>query len=890
MIRGNVPSARERFRASLDGDWSFWPDLVGALPTGPGARFVAVEERNRACGAPRRVRVPAPWQAQFDDLRLWAGTAWYERVLEPLGPVRGRIHLGFGAVDYFASVWVNGRLAGEHEGGYLPFVLDVTELIQPNAANTVTVRVLDVGPDDDAGPFPFAEIPHGKQSWYGPIGGIWQSVWLERRGETFVERIEIRADPASAELSARVQLGGAPAERRLRWLVLDDDGHERAAGVAEPGELAVRAIVPDPQPWSPGAPHLYELDLEVLEGDRVVDRAADSFGFRTVGVRDGRVVLNDEPVYLLGALDQDYWMGDVCTPGTTTELAEQMRRARELGLNLLRCHIKPPDPRYLDAADRGGVLVWEEPPSWSRSTEDARRRARETFEGMVRRDANHPSLVIRSIVNEDWGTDLATDPGDREWLRETYRWARSLDPTRLVVDNSACPPSFHVESDLNDFHLYRSVPEQTASWRDWTAGWVSDPSATYSPFRDASRRGSEPLILSEFGMWGLPDPEGLQDADGREPWWFETGGDTSAGIVRPAGVRERFDEWGLAEVFGSFEAFVDVSQRHEVDGLSLQIEDLRSHPQIAGYVVTEFTDVHWEANGLLDMRRRPKAGLERLRRVNAPDVVIALPERNRYRSGERILVGVMTMARDGAARGEVRWRLEPLDIGGSTPSGERIEIEAPGVEHPTRTTLLTRWVDGDRIVATNDAPIWLFPAASEHPLGDIPVATRWGDVEAHLRGGGRAVIVAMDEDALPADGAVHLEAFGCENGDASSLYGSGWALAAGMGWLSPALTRNLAVGPAVDLAFDGLTPRFVIDGYTPAQRADVLAGHYLGWLHRMRATVAAFAHGGGAGILCTFPLLGSAHADPLAEALVDRLRQIAAGAAFAPVTRLDRRD
>jgi hypothetical protein len=212
-------------------------------------------------------------------------------------------------------------------------------------------------------------------------------------------------------------------------------------------------------------------------------------------------------------------------------------------------------------------------------------------------------------------------------------------------------------------------------------------------------------------------------------------------------------------------------------------------------------------------------------------------------------------------------------------------MRAPEVDRPTRTSLRLRWVDGDRIVATNEAPIWLFPA-TERPRREIPVATRWSEIEPHIRGGGRAVVVAMDEDAVPADGDVRLEAFAREDGDPGSVYGSGWTLAAGMGWLSPTVTAGLAVGPAVDLAFEGLTPRFVIDGYAPARRADVLAGHYLGWLHRMRATIAAFAHGAGAGILCTFPLAGPDGGDPLAEALLDRLREIAAGPTFMPATRL----
>ncbi|HYZ46635.1 MAG TPA: hypothetical protein VE712_03120, partial [Actinomycetota bacterium] len=182
-------------RASLDGPWAFWPDLERRLPTGPGAPFVTPEERDAALGSPRIAHVPGPWQAQFEDLRSWAGTAWYERHFAvPAEWLRGRVRLCFGAVDYFTTVWINARLAGEHEGGYLPFKFDVTDLLRRDQANTVTLRVLDVGPHQEDGPFPFSQIPHGKQSWYGPIGGPWQPVRLEGRGDVLIDAVRIDAE------------------------------------------------------------------------------------------------------------------------------------------------------------------------------------------------------------------------------------------------------------------------------------------------------------------------------------------------------------------------------------------------------------------------------------------------------------------------------------------------------------------------------------------------------------------------------------------------------------------------------------------------------------------------------------------------------------------------
>ncbi|MBA2313126.1 MAG: transcriptional regulator [Actinobacteria bacterium] len=190
--------------------------------------------------------------------------------------------------------------------------------------------------------------------------------------------------------------------------------------------------------------------------------------------------MNGQPIYLRGALDQDYYHSTIYTPPSGDLLREQVLRAKELGLNCLRCHIKVPDPRYLQWADRLGILVWAELPNWKTLTEDARRRGRETMAGLIRRDFNHPSVVIWTIINEGWGMDLPGGEQHRRWLAETFHWVKDIDPTRLVVDNSACSPNFHIESDLNDFHLYRAIPDQVSEWREWTASWVGAPESTYS--------------------------------------------------------------------------------------------------------------------------------------------------------------------------------------------------------------------------------------------------------------------------------------------------------------------------------------------------------------------------------------------------------------------------
>jgi hypothetical protein len=597
-----------------------------------------------------------------------------------------------------------------------------------------------------------------------------------------------------------------------------------------------------------------------------------------VGTDDGIVTINGEPMYLLGALDQDYWPGTIATPPSDEALEHEMRLARELGLNLLRCHIKPPAPSYLDAADRAGILVWCEPPSWISLTAEARRRARDTIAGMVERDANRPSLVAWSIVNEGWGVDLTGGPEDRSWLADTFEWAKALDPTRLWVDNSACPPTFHARSDLNDFHLYRAVPDQLASWRRWTTGWAADPGQTYSPY-GAPPSHDEPQILSEFGLWGLPDVDDLLDETGEDPWWFDTGGDTADAIVRPKGVRDRFEEWGLDEVFGSWEAFVQQSQEHQFQGLKAEIEDLRLHRSIAGYVITELTDVHWEANGLLDLRRNGKAFHERFAQVNAQTVLIGRPEHTRYRSGERAVIHVAVASPRSVPDTRVAWEVADLGLGGTVVAPGPIWLEVPKIDASVAVSLSLELLGADPAGSVRSSTtLWLFPDETAARSSEVMIASKWDEVADRIEEGGRAVVIASDDDALPDGGIVRLDRWDADD-DAT-----GWFRSAGLGWLHPGLTDGMAFGPRVGLAFLGITPQHRLRGYGPDRRSDVLAGHYLGWIRDVTASIAAFRHGRGAGIVCTFPLLDADGRDPVATALLDRLVALVEARSFTAET------
>ena len=583
-----------RQRTNLDGEWEFFPDPTQAL---------SLENLQEA--EPRTIRVPGPWQAQFDDLREYSGLAWYRLRFSASGAERRNggargggpsvFVLHFGAVDYFATVWLNGQQVGEHEGGYLPFELDVTNALRQDGENELAVRVIDPGNDADFLPeFTFAEIPHGKQSWYGPIGGIWQSVYLERRSATHLTRLRVTPDVPGEQVRVDVGLSRATDRALGLWLnVTDPKGqvrrHRFVIGAGKDAD-EVTIPIPDPMLWDTTVPNLYELQAILLDSsdDRAepLDELGTRFGMRTIATSStGHLLLNGRVLYLRGALDQDYYPDLIYTPFSDAELDEQFAKAKHMGLNCLRTHIKITDPRYYDAADRIGLLIWTELPNWQDLTETAKRRAKDTLFGMVERDWNHPSIIIWTIVNENWGVDLAVNAGHRAWLADMYTELKALDPYRLVVGNSPCFTNFHVVTDIEDFHNYYAMPDHYKKWKEWVQTFASRPPWTFAhvyesieswreyirdpwnpiprqPAPEVRRRGSEPMVVSEFGNWGLPDVGKLRECyGGREPWWFETGIEWGDGVVYPHGIEQRFKAFHIDKVFPTLSDLAAASQR-----------------------------------------------------------------------------------------------------------------------------------------------------------------------------------------------------------------------------------------------------------------------------------------------------------------------------------------
>ena len=358
----------------------------------------------------------------------------------------------------------------------------------------------------------------------------------------------------------------------------------------------------DPAPWSPDAPNLYDLTVQLVRDGIVIDAVERTLGFRGLEAGEGRLLLNGEPFYMFGALDQDWHPEEECRPPDAHLLEQRFANAKAMGLNTLRCHVKIPDRLYFDLADRLGLIVWLDMPYMQFLAPETRRSLRDVFLTSVATHGAHPSIAIWTLFNEGWGIDLDDNPDDRRWLVAMFDEAKALVPGSLVVDNSPCfPRNYHLKTDIEDFHWYNGFPHQNAAFAATTRAFADRAPWAWSPHGDAEKRGDEPLVCSEFGVWGLPHPREILERDGQEPWWFESGHDWNGGAAYPHGIETRFRDAQLAPIFGDLDGFVDAAQAFQFRALKFQIETLRWERAISGYVITELNDVQWESNGLMDV-------------------------------------------------------------------------------------------------------------------------------------------------------------------------------------------------------------------------------------------------------------------------------------------------
>jgi len=464
----------------------------------------------------RPILVPFSWGAPLSGVPDSAEIGWYARSITIPERWRGRrVFLVVGASDWRTTVWMDGAKLGEHQGGYVPFAVELTGGARPGAMQRIAIRV-----DDRPHPFKL----EGKQG-YGQARGMWQTVYLEARGSAPIASIHFTpdlrrnvvavdarlAEPALRDVALRVavtNVAGAPsAEQRIR----------RGAST-----VRLEIALPNARRWSLEDPFLHEVTATVTGQGLVTDSVRTYFGMRSItvtdlpGTRHPYVAINGKPVYLQLALDQAYHPTGYYTFPSDSFTRMEILRARQIGLNGLREHIKIETPRKLYWADKLGVLIMADVPNWwGPPTDTAFREHDDAMRAMIDRDYNHPAIFAWVSYNEAWGL-LSKVEGKDVYLPETQRrvvesvrLAKSLDATRLVEDNSPCCGRGHTETDINSWHEY--LPGW--QWEDRVTR-IADSTFTGSTwnFEKGYQQGRQPMMNSEFGnVWGYSGSTGDVD-------------------------------------------------------------------------------------------------------------------------------------------------------------------------------------------------------------------------------------------------------------------------------------------------------------------------------------------------------------------------------------------
>ncbi len=462
--------------------------------------------------------------------------AWYERDF-PLpqrangnGAPHAMLQLTFGACGYETRVWLNGILLrtveGEevHVGEYTSFSYELNdENLQP--VNRLTVRIADTMD---------ADIPRGKQeSYVYKRGGIWyqtytgavRSIWLEQ-----VERNRLRSrvgvvsivedNLVRFNLTTRIHDAGKYTIR-LKVFKRKQEGDEPLATSdfpleLEAGQKGQRLVieVPDAKLWSPEEPNLYRLVAQLIDANGYIAEIETRFGLRKIEARGCCVYLNNKTLYLDGILYQ---------PGAATyeEIKKHMLAMKELGCNLVRIHIAGVDPRIYNLADKMGMLLWVEVPSPHQSNKKSRANHKAELLRMLALIGTHPSVVIWSLYNEDWGAqDIATNKETRQYIMDMYHYMQIAHPQFLVVDNDGWQHISYegrLKSDLLTAHLYTPNLQRWCEILDKLVagelvGVAPFPLVVGDPF---FFRRQVPIVVSEWGGFGFVEYGGPKDADER---------------------------------------------------------------------------------------------------------------------------------------------------------------------------------------------------------------------------------------------------------------------------------------------------------------------------------------------------------------------------------------
>lgn len=530
------------------------------------------------------IQVPFAYQSTLSGIgeHNFHDVVWYRKqVGVPKHFAGKRLLLHFGAVDYAATIWVNGQMVKYHEGGHTPFSADITEQVDGDQA-VIVVRAQDFSKD--------LTLPRGKQYWkeqsesifYTRTTGIWQTVWLEAVSDTYLNKVKFTPDIDRNEIGMQLFIHNFQKSANLRLQTKISFGGEMVAENSMTVRQAEEYLTINlhdfaqhglGRVWSPEKPNLYDVEFTLYDNNLEMDRVTSYFGMRKISIIDGKLCLNNRPYYMKMVLDQGYFPDGNLTPPSDEAIKQDVELTKEMGFNGARKHQKIEDPRYHYWCDKLGLLVWGEMANAYDYSNEYVRRITQEWQEAIDRDYNHPCIVAWVPINESWGVpNILNDASQQQHALTMYHLTKSLDTTRPVISNDGWE---HVKSDICTIHDYeyrREVLEERYSTAESAIGakpanrWIHVPGFPYE---------GAPIHVSEYG-----------------------------GISYK---KSDWEGWG----YSAAQNDEDFLERY----MAVTQPLLRS-PIVQGFCYTQLTDVEQEINGLLTYDRQPKVPLALIKEIN----------------------------------------------------------------------------------------------------------------------------------------------------------------------------------------------------------------------------------------------------------------------------------
>lgn len=586
------------------------------------------------------VQVPSCWNQYFPG---YEGVAWYFKTFEdkPLEPSE-QVFLRFHAVDYYTEVWFDGTFVGEHEGGFTPFILDVTSAWRNTGEHVVAVRVVDppARTDEAVGGFVHSEIPAGQQALHFNHCGIWQGVDLIRTGPVFLADVYVEPLPGCSEIHVHLEFRTNLTQRvRYRLDILESDRRFVASvssiidGVDGVKRDRIRLRVPEPRWWNPDNPLIYIMRCVASIGEVLSDVNEQRFGLREFEMDRTGFVLNGREIYVQGVSDLQFYPVTLAAPQDFDAARRELLLLKKCGYNLVRFQFRPPAPVLLDLCDELGILVLAEPAiGCIKASPKLRERCMNEVREMVQRDRNHPSVVAWGILNEPCPPPEIRDhedaPRPTSPLREDLcALARQLDPTRLILsggDDAAADAKNFLNprrTDSEDYSHHRTVVNPPVS--------NADATALVSLGEDG-----DCLWSSGPGGHSLADLQRVVEAYGECETQYE---DLVLHREFSVQLSKGWKSHKLKNIVGTIKEVTEQSQRVHGQALVRALLAIRSNPRSAGFCVGNLADFgHHPCGGVADVHMNPKHVIESVADATGPVGISILLQHDQMYVGREI--------------------------------------------------------------------------------------------------------------------------------------------------------------------------------------------------------------------------------------------------------------